>query len=46
MAHNLKVIVDDETHAALTRLAKRDERDVSKVVRLAIRQYLDREGSK
>lgn len=46
MSANLKVVVDDQTLVRLKQIAAATERDVSKVVRLAIREYLQREGEK
>ncbi len=40
-SHRVDLRVDDETYAAIRELADRDERQVSDVVREAIRRYLD-----
>jgi len=39
-SHRVDLRVDDETYAAIRRIADQDHRDVSDVVREAIRRYL------
>jgi hypothetical protein len=40
-SHGVDLRVDDDTYAAIRRLADQDHRDVSDVVREAIRRYLE-----
>jgi hypothetical protein len=40
-SHRVDLRVDDDTYAAIRRLADQDHRDVSDVVREAIRRYLE-----
>ena len=40
----LTAMVDDETIASLKRISKRKEDPVSKLIRLALRQFIEREG--
>lgn len=46
MQTNVKVVVTQEQAEALEALAKRNERTVSQEIRLAIRERLEREGSR